>query len=42
LLGEILKPSIFYHPTSRYRLLLTFLKCFGRPTDKELEQFETK
>ena len=39
LLHEILKPTKHYHPTSQYRLLLTYLKCFGRPTNSELRQF---
>jgi pyrimidine deaminase RibD-like protein len=28
-----------YHPSSRYRLLLTFLKCFGRPTSEDLRRY---
>jgi pyrimidine deaminase RibD-like protein len=38
LLTEIFGPAErHYHPSSRYRLLIVFLKCFGRPHDSELE-----
>lgn len=36
LLREIFHPRRAYHRTSRYRMLLTFLKCFGAPDNDEI------
>jgi pyrimidine deaminase RibD-like protein len=36
LMTELLNPSKRYHPTTEYRLLMTFLKYFGPPTSEEI------
>jgi hypothetical protein len=38
LLRQLLSPSRRYHPTSQYRLLLTYLSRFGIPSDSELAE----
>jgi hypothetical protein len=38
LLREIIHPGYKYHPTSGYRLVQTFLKHFGVPSETEISQ----
>jgi pyrimidine deaminase RibD-like protein len=42
ILGELFQPSRVYHPTVGYRLLQTYLKNFGVPSDAALLPFVTK
>lgn len=39
LLKEIFRPSRNYHPSTQYRIIMTFLKYFGEPENSEIEKF---
>jgi len=38
LLSELIYPKRHYHPTTGYRLLYTFLRYFGSPSDEEYSE----
>ncbi len=38
---ELIHPKRSYHPTTGYRLLYTFLKYFGSPSDGEYQEIDT-